>query len=110
MQEETTNAPMTTVANRMGLLGANQLAGPTPASPLQDALNEHANQLGKLHDLINTLAERLTPLRNMQSRSADDTQAGSPSSSAVVEQLFNKTEEVKYLQGRISELLDDLEV
>lgn len=87
-----------------------QKLGNVPLSPLQSVLAVHADQIAKLGELVGQLSERLVPVRNILPQAESTVGDNMPSSSPVVDLILHKTEEVKYLQGRISEILKDLEV
>lgn len=94
--------------NVVGLVPGN--ANPQVISPLANVLNEHTDQLAKLAELINQLSDKLIPLRNIMPQPADDSAKERPSNSPIVEGILSRTSEVKYLQMRVNEMLQDLEV
>lgn len=106
---QTEPEPTTEGPARLGNL-VGGLTQKAPSSPLEIALSDHDLQLEKLVDLFNTLANRLTPVRNMIPQAETDAGQNSPACSPVVDHLLRKTEQVKYLQVRVTELLQELEV
>lgn len=96
-----------------GLLANIQNAGglKTPVSPMQSLLNEHGDSLDKLGALFSDLEQRLLPIRNQQ----QTTEAGVPDNpqpmlSPLVDQLSRQQEMVLHLQGRMRQLMGELEV
>lgn len=89
---------------------ATKLASQQVSSPLANVLNEHNEQLAKLGELVAQLADKLAPLRNIMPQPVDDSDKEMVSNSPIVGDILRRTADIKYLQMRINEMLQDLEV
>jgi hypothetical protein len=81
-----------------------------PQSPLSTTLNEHGNQLDKLHSLLNDLSQKLDHLRlPMPQKEENSENMAEPSHSSTVFQIVNHTGHVKNMQTLVQDLINELE-